>query len=437
MEKILVEDIVPIIVIMALGYIFGKTHYFDDDQRQGLNKVVLNVALPAALFVSIVKASREMLASDLVLTILALVGVTGLFLVSFIVCKVVFHHNTQEAAVCALIAGSPTIGFLGFAVLDPIYGNTVDTNLVIGIVSIVVNAITIPIGMTLINVGQAKMAKNAALAAANSGAHPTGAAKVAARAAREQAVSAAADEDTAAAAAATAGMAATAAATTSPSPHQSKVAEAVHDVAGDVAAEAHKIHEHAMAFTAAEEKKHPKMEVFAASADRVGSKLGHAVKSGAGAAFINAMKQPVCWSPVLAIVLVLIGVKIPSAVDPTFELIAKANSGIAVLAAGMALSTVKFSLGVEIIWNSAFRLLVTPAVILIFALLFGMGADASKLGMLVMSVALPPAFSGVIIASRYNIYVKEGMSTTAVSTVGFAATVILWAWLVPVVAKMF
>jgi predicted permease len=215
------------------------------------------------------------------------------------------------------------------------------------------------------------------------------------------------------------------------------VAEAVHDVAGDVAAEAHKIHEHVMAFTAAEEKKHPKMEVFAASADRVGSKLGHTVKSGAGAAFINAMKQPVCWSPVLAIVLVLIGVKIPSAVDPTFELIAKANSGIAVLAAGMALSTVKFSLGVETIWNSAFRLIVTPAVILIFALLFGLGADASKLGMLVMSVALPPAFSGVIIASRYNIYVKEGMSTTAVSTVGFAATVILWAWLVPVVAKMF
>jgi hypothetical protein len=57
--------------------------------------------------------------------------------------------------------------------------------------------------------------------------------------------------------------------------------------------------------------------------------------------------------------------------------------------------------------------------------------------MLVMSVALPPAFSGVIIASRYNIYVKEGMSTTAVSTVGFAATVILWAWLVPLVGHMF
>ena len=37
------------------------------------------------------------------------------------------------------------------------YGNNVSTNLVIGIVSIVVNAITIPIGLALINHGQAKI----------------------------------------------------------------------------------------------------------------------------------------------------------------------------------------------------------------------------------------------------------------------------------------
>ena len=46
MVNILINDIVPIIVIMALGYICGKFSYFDDDQRQGLNKVVLNIALP-------------------------------------------------------------------------------------------------------------------------------------------------------------------------------------------------------------------------------------------------------------------------------------------------------------------------------------------------------------------------------------------------------
>ena len=156
MEKILIQDILPILVIMILGYICGKFSYFDDDQRQGLNKVVLNIALPAALFVSIVKATREMLFSDLTLTILSVVGVVGMFMLSYWLCRKLFHHSMQEAAVCALIAGSPTIGFLGFAVLDPIYGDSVDTNLVIAIVAIVVNAITIPIGMYLINRGQAK-----------------------------------------------------------------------------------------------------------------------------------------------------------------------------------------------------------------------------------------------------------------------------------------
>lgn len=153
MVNILINDIVPIIVIMALGYICGKFSYFDDDQRQGLNKVVLNIALPAALFVSIIKATREMLAQDATLTAIGFIGVIVMFMVCYYLCRLLFHRSIQEAAVSALIAGSPTIGFLGFAVLDPIYGDTVSTNLVIAIISIVVNAVTIPIGMYLINLG--------------------------------------------------------------------------------------------------------------------------------------------------------------------------------------------------------------------------------------------------------------------------------------------
>ena len=161
MTTILVNDIVPILVIMLLGYVCGKFTFFDDDQRQGLNKLVLNIALPAALFISIVKATRKMFAQDIVLTLISLVGVTGLFMLSYYLDKLMFHRSTQEAAVCAMIAGSPTIGFLGFAVLDPIYGNNATTNLVIGIVSIVVNAVTIPLGLSLINRGQAALKEKA------------------------------------------------------------------------------------------------------------------------------------------------------------------------------------------------------------------------------------------------------------------------------------
>ncbi|WP_251212872.1 AEC family transporter [Adlercreutzia murintestinalis] len=383
MEKIIVEDILPILVIMALGFLCGKFKFFDDDQRQGLNKVVLNIALPAALFISIVKATREMLAADILLTVLGFVGIVIMFMLSFLLCRLLFKHSIQEAAVCALIAGSPTIGFLGFAVLDPIYGDTIDTNLVIAIISIVVNAVTIPIGYYLINLGQTK-AKAKAAAALASGADVTHPDVKAAPVPEHEAKA-----------------------------HMEATGEAKEiDIASAVNPD--------------------KAKAQADDAKTAKKKMNPNV-----AAILNALKQPVCWAPLLAVAFVLIGIRVPDWIDPTFELIAKANSGVAVLAAGIALSTVKFSLGLETIWNTFYRLILTPAVFLIVGLLCGMAGDGDKLSMLVMSVALPPAFSGIIIASRFNIYVKEGASTTAVATVAFAATCILWVWLVPVITHIF
>ena len=153
MIDILIKDILPIFVIMFLGYASGKSKVFSYENAQVFNKLVLNYALPAALFISIVKADRTMLFNDLKLTIISLVIITGVFLWSYFSCYKFFKHTKSEAAVCALISGSPTIGFLGFAVLEPIYGATASTGLVVAIISIVVNAINIPIGMALMNAG--------------------------------------------------------------------------------------------------------------------------------------------------------------------------------------------------------------------------------------------------------------------------------------------
>lgn len=72
--NIIFNDIVPIFVVMALGYAGAKMNAFTPSQTQALNKVVLNFALPAALFVSITKATREMLFEDLTLTLVSLIG---------------------------------------------------------------------------------------------------------------------------------------------------------------------------------------------------------------------------------------------------------------------------------------------------------------------------------------------------------------------------
>lgn len=313
MWNIILTCLVPIFVIMALGYAAGKKQAFSGDNARVFNKLVLDYALPAALFLSIVKADRAMLFADLRLTVVSTLVILAVFLWSYFGCYRFFRHTRKEAAVCALIAGSPTIGFLGFAVLDPMFGATTTTGLVVAIVAIVVNAITIPIGLWLLNPSDG----------GTDGAKPAN-------------------------------------------------------------------------------------------------------------AFVSAVKQPVVWAPVLAVVFVLAGISVPAGLQPSFELIAKANSGVAVFAAGLTLSAQKFVFSREIWYNTFVKLLLMPGALLVIGLLAGI--EGEKLQMLVMAGALPPAFSGIIIGSRYQTYVRVGTSSLAVSTFLFMLSAPFWIWLTRLVA---
>ena len=312
MLDILIKDILPIFVIMFLGYMAGKEGVFKSEDSKVLNKLVLTYALPAALFVSIVKADSAMLFDDLKLTIVSLVVITGMFLWAYYSCYKFFKHTKSEAAVCALISGSPTIGFLGFAVLEPIYGATATTGLVVAIVSIVVNAINIPIGLALMNSG------------------------------------------------------------------------------------------------------------------------GSASQAQKGNPVVDALKEPVCWAPILAVLLVLLDIKFPAILDPNFELIAKATSGVAVFAAGLTLSSMKFQLDKEVVYNTIQKLILMPLVLLIVGLLFHMEAD--KLQMMVLAGALPPAFSGIIIGNQNQLYERTGTSSLAFSILLFVIAAPFWIWVTRMVA---
>ena len=312
MWNIIIKDLLPIIIIMVLGYYSGKKAYFTDEDSRAFNKLVLNYALPAALFVSIVKGSREMLFSDLKLFLISLVVIIGLQFWAYFSCQKFFHHTKAEAAISSLIGGAPTIGFLGFAVLEPIYGASTTVALVVAVVAIVVNAIAIPIALFLLNPGGSN-----------------------------------------------------------------------------------------------------------------GQKASHAE------AFINAIKEPVVLAPIIAVVIVLAGVSFPSEFDPIFQLIAKANAGVAVFAAGLTLSYHAFTINKEVIYNSAVKLILMPLAMLVLGKVLGMEPD--KLQMLVLCGALPPVFSGIIIGSRYQTYVQIGTSSLAVSTILFAVTAPFWIY----VARIF
>ena len=322
MLHVILYAIVPIVVVMLAGFISGKKGIFSGEDAKKFNKVVLDYALPAALFVSIVQASREDLAKDLKLTLVSLFGIMACFMLVYFVFKYCFKKNTgADAAVSALISGSPTIGFLGFAVLEPIFGTTPAVALVVAIVGIVVNAVGIPVGLSLMN--------------------------------------------------------------------------------------------------ASLEKQQP----------------GSTKKESAWKPVINALEQPVAWAPILAVILVLCGLRWPDWLSPSFDLIAKANASLAVFAAGITLSAIKFSVNWQVVLGSIMKMVMMPLVILVLGLLVHM--DPFNLKMLVVSAALPPAFSGIIIADEYDTYVATGTSSLTLSVILFVGFCPLWIWLTDMALKMF
>ena len=318
MLNIMLTDLVPIFVIMILGYVSGKKGEFNAANARSLNQFVLNYALPAGLFVSIVKADRAMLFSDIRLSLVSLGVIVGCYFWSYFSCLKFFKQSKAEASIAGLVGGAPTIGYLGFAVLEPIYGTSATVGLVVAVVAIVVNAVTIPLALCLLNPG-----RQSAAAAGNPPVRPSN-------------------------------------------------------------------------------------------------------------ALLNALKEPVCWSPILAVLIVLTGFRFPGSLDPVFNLIANANAGVAVFAAGITLSTNKFEFNAEVLYNSFVKLIFMPAAMLAIGLLTGMNGE--KLQMLVLCGALPPVFSGIIIGSRFQTYVQTGTSSLAVSTFLFMATAPLWIWLSRLIA---
>lgn len=325
-SHIIIYAIVPILVVMAAGYISGKKGIFSGQNAKSFNKVVLDYALPAALFVSIADAKREMLVQDIKLLLISLVVIMFCFMLVYYIYKYCFKKNTSaDAAVMALISGSPTIGFLGFAVLEPIfdasYGITA-VALVVAIVGIVVNAVGIPVGLSLLTSGLAKE-------------DPT------------------------------------------------------------------KVKQHTSAWKPV----------------------------------IHALCQPVAWAPILAVIWVVVGIPWPDWAKPSFDLIKGANASMAVFAAGITLSSIKITIDWQAILGSLLKLILMPALLLIVGIIFKM--DQGNLLMLVVAGVLPPAFSGIIIADEYGVYVARGTSSLTLSVILFMGFCPLWIWIAEAAAKHF
>ena len=124
---------------------------------------------------------------------------------------------------------------------------------------------------------------------------------------------------------------------------------------------------------------------------------------------LKAIKTPIIWAPILAIVLVLTGVKIPDLLDKMLSLIGAASSGTAAFLTGLTLAVHALKLNYEVIFNSISKAIVQPLVMVGLVNLLNVSTPVAQEGIVIC--AIPTSVIGVILASRYRTYESEASST--------------------------
>lgn len=148
--------VIPIIFVLAFGFWAGKIKAFGTEGNpiRTINELVLNFALPPALFVGTVAVSKAKLLAELPLFFILLVCLLAAFWIGFFITKLLFKRSVIEASIAGLAVSFCAGPFYGPALLGALYG--VESGVAVSIISVVINVFLVPMATILIkiNIGE-------------------------------------------------------------------------------------------------------------------------------------------------------------------------------------------------------------------------------------------------------------------------------------------
>lgn len=312
--------LVPVLFVLLLGYLGWRMKAFDADQVNGVNKLTLDFALPATLFVGIATIPRTQLTQDVPFALAVSIALIGLYLLAFVVGMKLLRLGASAAALFALGAAFPSAPFFGPAVLGGFFGQT--SALAIASVAIVANLVLMPATVVVLEVG-------------------------------------------------------------------ARATKPISPVTGGT--------------------------YSGANAAREGNPIPSGTATVIRDGILHAIKRPYVLAPVVALVLVLLGIPVPSLVISMFELIGRTTSGISLFVAGLLLAAFSPKLNGVVAVNVILKSIAQPALMLVLIGLLSLSKPLA--GEAVVTMALPSAVITPMLAGRYGIYQAEAGSTMLMTTI--------------------
>ena len=136
---------------------------------------------------------------------------------------------------------------------------------------------------------------------------------------------------------------------------------------------------------------------------------------------LETVKQPIVWAPVLAFVLVLCNVRVPSIVDHGLSLLGQATSGVALFASGIMLAAYKIQIDRTALSLALLKNIVQPALVLVGLRSLGYGAPIVPEA--VLTTAIPSMPIVIVLAVQYHVLEGRASSALFLSVIGSMFTI--------------
>jgi len=121
-SEIILNSLVPIFFGMALGYVGGWTRDVDNKHVGELNALVMDFAVPAAIFAAVVQQSRSALLDQIPLAAIVTVTMLIIYFVTYVMARRAFGASPANAAVQALTTSLPNYAGAGLPLIAALLG---------------------------------------------------------------------------------------------------------------------------------------------------------------------------------------------------------------------------------------------------------------------------------------------------------------------------
>ncbi|MES2503314.1 MAG: AEC family transporter [Myxococcota bacterium] len=140
---------------------------------------------------------------------------------------------------------------------------------------------------------------------------------------------------------------------------------------------------------------------------------------------LGTLKQPVVWAPVLGLVLVLAGIKLPLAATDSLQLIGGTAGGIALFTLGVILSRLPFQFNLSVLAVVVLKNIVMPLAALMLCRLLSVESSLAK-GVVIIA-ACPSGTIGAMLSSKFSVGQRsipaEILASNAIGIVSMAVWV--------------